>query len=53
MAEVARRHENAKALRQLKDRLDRQKRQEAREALERWAASPPPPVNDQQPGYRP
>lgn len=48
-----RRHQDAKALRQLRDKLDRKKRQEVREALERWAAAPPPPVDDAPPQYRP
>lgn len=48
-----RRHRDAKALRQLRDKLDRKKRQEVREALERWAAAPPPPVDDAPPQYRP
>ena len=56
MAEVnepGRRHQDAKALRNLKDKLDRKRRQEVREALERWAAAPPPPVDDLPPPYRP
>ena len=48
-----RRHRDAKALRQLRDKLDRQRRQEVREALEKWAASPPPPADDPPPMYRP
>lgn len=48
-----RRHQDAKALRNLKDKLDRKRRQEVREALERWAAAPPPPVDDPPPPYRP
>ena len=48
-----RRHRGAKALRQLRDKLDRQRRQEVREALDRWAAAPPPPVDDPPPQYRP
>ena len=47
-----RRHRDAKALRQLRDKLDRKRRQEVREALERWAAAPPP-VDDLPPQYRP
>lgn len=51
--EPGRRHQDAKALRQLRDKLDRKRRQEVREALERWAAAPPPPVDDAPPQYRP
>ena len=51
--EPGRRHQDAKALRQLKDKLDRKRRQEMREALEKWAAAPPPPVDDPPPQYRP
>ena len=55
MAEVNenRRHQDAKTLRQLRDKLDRKKRQEVREALERWAVAPPPPIDDAPPRYRP
>lgn len=45
-------HQDAKALRNLKDKLDRKRRQEVREALERWAAAPPPPVDDLGPIYK-
>lgn len=48
-----RRHRNARALRQALDRLERQRRRDVREALERWAAAPPPPVDDAPPEYRP
>lgn len=57
MAEVNdpdhRRHQEAKALRQALDKMRRKQQQEAREALERWAASPPPPVDEHGPVYRP
>ena len=51
--EPGRRHQDAKVLRQLRDKLDRKRRQKVREALERWAAAPPPPVDDPPPQYRP
>jgi len=47
------RHQEAKALRQALDKMRRKQQQEAREALERWAASPPPPVDEPGPVYRP
>lgn len=53
VTEDHRRHRDAKALRQALDKLEQQRRKEAREALEKWAASPPPPVNDEGPVYRP
>lgn len=53
MAQVKPRHQDAKALRKLLDKPDRKKRQEAREALEKWAANPPPPINDPEPRHRP
>lgn len=53
MTEDNRRHQNQKALRQALDKLEQQRRKEAREALEKWAASPPPPVDEPGPVYRP
>lgn len=48
-----RRHQESRALRQALDKMRRKQQQEAREALERWAASPPPPIEDAPPEYKP
>lgn len=48
-----RRHREAKALRQVLDKQRRQQAREVREAMERWAASPPPPVDEPGPVYKP
>lgn len=49
----ARRHREAKALRQVLDKQRRKQAREAREAMERWVAAPPPPVDDPDLTYKP
>ena len=42
-----------RALKRIADQMLREQFREVDEALKRWHANPPPPVPDQEPGYKP